>query len=86
MLAPVNEKSIVAFLMHQLEKIDSGNYNRDEIDDIVKIVNKSDKQYDREIIRLRETTKTALANAQLGTSIRIRELATKGFDDTTDKR
>jgi len=86
MLAPTNEKSLFAFLCNQLAKIESGNYNRDEIEDIVKVTNKIDKQLDREITRLREESKAAEINHRLGTLLKMRELASKGFDDTTNLR
>ncbi len=82
-MKPVNEKSLVHFLFDQMDRLD-----RDEISVVkaqaqAKLANEATKLFKMEMDRARLVMDLQVHAKESGKIVELRELAAKGFDDTT---
>jgi len=83
-MRPVNEKSLFHALCEVMDKTMNGEYSADQTMAIVKTSNEMTKLLRLEHDRARLQMEIDTYNKENGANIEIRELASKGFDNTTN--
>lgn len=86
MEAPVNNKSLIAFLCNQMKKLDNKEITVQEAQAQCNIVNSICKVLNYEISRVNTEMKIREFNLTRGSNVALRQLEQKGFDDTTSQR
>lgn len=82
-MKPVNEKSLLHHLFEQMDKLDKGEITTERAVAQAKLANEATKLFKQEMDRARLFMDLQDHAAKTGQMIRLRELASKGFDDTT---
>ncbi len=80
-MQPVNNKSLVAFLFGQMEKLDKGQVKVDEVLAQAKVAQQINSQMRYELERARVVMDLTKHNAIFKDGTRLREIESKPFDD-----
>lgn len=80
-MQPVNNKSLVAFLFGQMEKLDKGEVKVDHVLAQAKLAQQINSQMRYELERARVAMDLTKHNAIYKDGSRIREVESKSFDD-----
>lgn len=83
MKAPVNSKSLFAFICDQMEKLSSKEITVDEAKAQSNLATQATKVLRYEIDRSETEMRVRKFNMENGSHIEIRQVESKGFDDTT---
>lgn len=82
-MRPVNEKSLLHFLFIQMEKLDEGVITNVEATAQAKLASQAIQLYRMEIDRAKLQMEINKYNGKDHKDVELRELSSKGFDDTT---
>lgn len=78
-MQPVNNKSLVAFLFDQMEKLNSGEVNREDALAQVQLAKQVNSQMRYEIERAKALMQLAEHNARFKDGTNLREIESKNF-------
>lgn len=82
-MRPVNEKSLLHHLFDQMDKLDRGEITTDQAQAQAKLCNEATKLFKQEMDRARLIVELQNHAKETGQVVYLRELASKGFEDTT---
>jgi hypothetical protein len=82
-MKPVNEKSLLHHLFEQMDKLDKKEISADEANAQAKLASTAISLYKQELDRARLTMELQSHAEATGKVVELRELSSKGFDDTT---
>ena len=82
-MKPVNEKSLLHHLFEQMDKLDKKEISADEANAQSKLASTAISLYKQELDRARLTMELQSHAESMGKVVELRELSSKGFDDTT---
>lgn len=82
-MKPVNEKSLLHHLFEQMDKLDKGEITHDVANAQSKLAGQAISLYRMEFDRARLTMELQSHAESTGKVVELRELSSKGFDDTT---
>lgn len=85
-MKPVNSKSLFAFICGQMEKLDNKEINVDEAQSQANLARQANNVLAYELKRADTMIKLSEHNKITGENIKLREIESKGFDDTTNLR
>lgn len=85
-MQPVNSKSLFAFICEKMDKLDKKEITVEEANSQSNLARQAINLLNYELDRAATEIKTAQAAKDLGVNIRLREIESKGFDDTTNQR
>lgn len=85
-MKPVNSKSLFAFICGQMEKLDNKEINVDEAQSQANLARQANNVLAYELKRADIMIKLSEHNRITGENIKLREIESKGFDDTTNLR
>lgn len=83
-MRPVNEKSLLAHLFNQMDKLDNGEITPDQAIAQTKLSNEAIKLFVNEQKRVQLEMQLDIHAKEFGKRYELRELASKGFDNTTN--
>ncbi len=84
MQAPVNSKSLFAFICNQMEKLDNDKITVEQAKAQANLAKQANNVMKYELDRVNIEMKSALFNKENGTEIKLRQIESKLFDDTTN--
>lgn len=79
-MTPVNNKSLVAFLFAQMEKLSNGEINPEEANAQAKLAQQVNSQMRYEIERAKTIMELSKHNAIFKDGTKLREIESKNFD------
>lgn len=79
-MTPVNNKSLVAFLFGQMEKLSNGEINPEEANAQAKLAQQINSQMRYEIERAKTIMELSKHNAVFKDGTKLREIESKNFD------
>lgn len=82
-MKPVNEKSLLHHLFEQMDKLDKKEISTDEANAQAKLASKAISLYKQELDRARLIMELQSHAESTEKVVELRELSSKGFDDTT---
>ena len=85
-MKPVNEKSLLHHLFDQMDKLDKGEIDVAQATAQSKLAGQAVSLYRLEIDRAKLSMELQQHQKETGNLIRLRELSSKGFDDTTQEK
>ena len=85
-MTPVNSKSLFAFICGQMEKLSESETNVQEAQAQANLAKQAQNILNYELRRAETLVKLSQHNKITGESIKLREIESKGFDDTTNLR
>lgn len=85
-MLPVNSKSLFAFICGQMEKLDKKEIDVQEAQAQSNLMKQANNILAYELKRADTQMKLSLHNKQYSENIQLREIESKGFDDTTNLR
>lgn len=85
-MIPVNSKSLFAFICGQMEKLDKKEIGVQEAQAQANLMKQANNVLTYELKRADTQMKLSLHNKQYSENIQLREIESKGFDDTTNLR
>jgi hypothetical protein len=83
MNAPVNSKSLFAFICDQMEKLDKEQVSLENVKEQANLVQKATNLLKYELDRANTQIRIRDFNVKTGATLAIREVEAKGFTDTT---
>lgn len=83
MKAPVNSKSLFAFICDQMEKLDNDSISVEQAKAQANLAKQANNVMKYELDRVTTEMKVREFNMQTGAKLEIRQIESKGFDDTT---
>jgi len=85
-MLPVNSKSLFAFICGQMEKLDKKEIDVQEAQAQSNLMKQANNILAYELKRADTQMKLSLHNKQYSENIQLREIESRGFDDTTNLR
>ena len=85
-MLPVNSKSLFAFICGQMEKLDNKEIDVQEAQAQSNLMKQANNILAYELKRADTQMKLSLHNKQYSENIQLREIESRGFDDTTNLR
>ena len=82
-MIPVNSKSLFAFICGQMDKLDRKETSVQEAQAQASLMKQANNVLAYELKRADTQMKLSLHNKQYSENIQLREIESKGFDDTT---
>lgn len=82
-MRPSNSKSLFAFICDQMDKLDKKEISVQEAQGQANLMKQANNVLSYELKRADTQMKLALHNKQYSENIQLREIESKGFDDTT---
>lgn len=86
MNAPCNTKSLFHFITDQMDKLDRDQITVEQAKAQANLAKQANNVLKYELDRVNTEMKVRQFNLEKGTSIQIRQVESKGFDDTTKDR
>lgn len=83
-MKPVNNKSLFAFICTQMEKLDDNVIDYQQAKEMSNLIVRAQKALDYELKRAEVEVKLSEHKKTTGEKIELREIESKGFDDTTN--
>lgn len=83
MKAPVNSKSLFAFICNQMERLDASEITVEQAKAQSNLAKQANNVMKYELDRVNTEMNVRTFNMQNGSTIEIRQIESKGFDDTT---
>lgn len=83
-MRPVNSKSLFAFLCMQMEKLDNKEIDVQTANSQAGLAKQAKEMLMYEIKRAEVLSKLSEHNKEYSDNIKLREIESKGFDDTTN--
>lgn len=83
-MKPVNEKSLLAHLFDQMDKLDKGETTESAVIAQCKLCNEATKLFTNELKRTQLAMQCDVHAKEYGVRHELRELSSKGFEDTTN--
>lgn len=81
MEAPVNNKSLFAFIANQMKKLDNKEVTAEEAKAMAALAGQAGRCFDREYKRVEVQVKLDEHLSKISSDLRIRNVESKGFDD-----